>query len=341
VSFCILTRRQPIGGALTLYQFANALARRGHTVTVTHLTVGKQPAIRSLDELAWIDFADGIEHRFTTTDGALELPEADFICPPMEMPVDYGQPFDTVQGYGMMVSLAADDETIRYPCPKVCVSRWLLELARSLGVPAHQLDYIPNGVDHEKYRVLTPLEDRPLQVAMLYRNHPRKGPTYGLRALAEVKRRLPEARIVVFSQNPPVHEVPADAVLYTDAPQDVIVRDIYNQSRVFLCSSVSEGFGLMCVEAMACGAALVTTANGGSEEYAVPGETALVCEPKDVAAMADRVVELLTDDALRIGVAERGREYVQRFDWDSAGERLEGFLERYGADPSHYQQPAR
>jgi hypothetical protein len=56
--------------------------------------------------------------------------------------------------------------------------------------------------------------------------------------------------------------------------------------------------------------------------------------------MTDRIVELLTDDVLRIRIAERGRAYVQRFDWDDAGERLVQFLERYGADPVHYQQPA-
>jgi glycosyltransferase involved in cell wall biosynthesis len=240
----------------------------------------------------------------------------------------------------MVFPRPVEEASMRYPCPKVCVARWLLDLGRRLGVPDHQLEYIPNGIDHRKYRVVTPIEDRPMQVSMLYRHHARKGPRFGLDALAALKQQVPEARIVVFSPIPLSHDVPDGTVVYTNPSQDVIVDEIYNQSRVFLCSSVIEGFGLMSVEAMACGAALVTTDNGGSQDYAIDGETALVCAPKDSAALADRMESLLRDDDRRIRLATRGHEYVRRFDWDRSGEQLEAFLRRYDGDPERYQQPA-
>jgi glycosyltransferase involved in cell wall biosynthesis len=98
---------------------------------------------------------------------------------------------------------------------------------------------------------------------------------------------------------------------------------------VFLCSSAREGFGLCGIEAMASGCALVTTANGGSADYALDGETALVTEPGDVEGLAERIERVVCDDALRSGIATRGMEFVRRFDWDDSARRLAGVLEQY------------
>ena len=126
--------------------------------------------------------------------------------------------------------------------------------------------------------------------------------------------------------------------MLTDPPQDFIVNEIYNRSRVFLCASRYEGFGFPCVEAMACGAALVTTANGASADYAIHDETALVCEPEDVTAMADSIERLLRDDEERLRLARQGGEFVrQHFDWDRSAEMLETFLNDYAAEPERYQ----
>jgi glycosyltransferase involved in cell wall biosynthesis len=104
---------------------------------------------------------------------------------------------------------------------------------------------------------------------------------------------------------------------------------------------VREGFGFCAIEAMAGGCALVSTANGGSDDYAFDGDTALVCEAGDVQGMADRIERLLIDDDLRISTATRGQQFVQGFDWDKSAQLLEEFLQRYGEDPARYQgEPA-
>ena len=84
----------------------------------------------------------------------------------------------------------------------------------------------------------------------------------------------------------------------------------------------------------------MTTSNGGSDDYAVHGQTALVSNPTDVATMADHIESLLVDDDARMRIASAGREFVRRFDWDESARMLELFLERYLADPAGYQQPA-
>ena len=83
----------------------------------------------------------------------------------------------------------------------------------------------------------------------------------------------------------------------------------------------------MCaVEAMACGCALVTTANGGSDDYAHHEETALVCGP-DPAEMTDALARLAGDDPLRIRLATAGARFVERFRWETSAARLTRFVE--------------
>jgi glycosyltransferase involved in cell wall biosynthesis len=216
-----------------------------------------------------------------------------------------------------------------------------VEICRELGVPDTQAVHMPVGLDHSKYRAITRIKNRPAQVAMAYNSHPLKRAQLGLDALARVKRRQPKAEAIVFGATDPIHEIPAGVTYLTSPSQATIVERIYNRSRVFLNSSVGEGFSLPSIEAMACGCALVTTDNGGSRDCAFHGETALVASPANVASLAACVERLLKDDIQRARLAQAARRFVRRYDWDVTATRVEEFLEEYGAEPSRYQQPAR
>jgi glycosyltransferase involved in cell wall biosynthesis len=132
----------------------------------------------------------------------------------------------------------------------------------------------------------------------------------------------------------------ADWVRFWQAPDHpTLANRIYNESRVFMQPSHHEGFGYTAVEAMACGCTLATTDNGGSRDYAVDGETALVVAPGDPAALAAAAERLLRDDAERARLASAGAQLVRRrFDWDNTAAALERHLDAYVADPCRYQR---
>jgi glycosyltransferase involved in cell wall biosynthesis len=245
-----------------------------------------------------------------------------------------------IQGWQML-----GDEVERYayeaPCPKVCVAGWLVDVGRKLGVPANELVHVPIGIHHDTYRVTRPVPRRPLRVSFCYSSHPTKGPQLAIDVIREVKRAVPGVEVVAFGAQPPEHDLPPWVTYVTQPSPRHLVDEIYTTSRVFLCTSWVEGFGLANVEAMACGAALVTTNNGGSLDYAVPGETALVGPYGDVAGLSEHVIALLEDDDRRTAIACAGRDHVRRFDWQRTAELLEAFLESYVADPSAYGQGVR
>jgi len=351
VTFLVPSTKRTIGGVIALYEFANGLRRRGHGITLVHVPI-VDGHIEHVEDLAWFTFEPGIEHQIVDALDGHELPRADFIevtavelfagsngsaVRSASFPASAGLPFLFIQGFGIF-SADVDDRAFRAPFPKICIARWLVDVLRAKGVPPQQVAYIPYGLDLTTFRLVRPIEHRPPQVAMLYNAHPIKGAQFGLRAIEEVQRRMPEVKAVAFGNKDPLHRLP-DRVTFVKLPsRHVLVDEIYNRSAVFICSSISEGFGFCAIEAMAGGCAVVTTDNGGSDDYAVEGETALLCAPRDVAGMADRVEMLLRDDALRTGIATRGYESVQRFDWDNSARQLEEFLKGYAADPDRLRE---
>ncbi len=338
--FVIPTSPRVVGGITSNFYLANHLTRRGHDVTIVHVDLLGY-GVTSVDDISWFAFDERVENRFLPRADYAEMPDADFT---FVMSVDDGIPPDrnglpliTIRGYGIY-SKATDEGSFRAPYPKVVPARWLVDVGRDMGVSEDEIVLVPNGMDHAKYRVTRPIEDRPARVSMVYRSHPTKGAKFGLHALTRLKRKVPDAAATVFGNKEPDHEIESWITYRQDPPQREIVDDIYNGSAVFLTPSVVEGFGKPPIEAMACGCALVTTDNGGSSDYAIDGETALVCPPKDSRALADAIMRLLRDDDLRSAIAKRGRDYVARFDWDNSAATLERFLVDYGADPARWRR---
>ncbi len=104
---------------------------------------------------------------------------------------------------------------------------------------------------------------------------------------------------------------------------DMALRQFYNRCQVFVVPSNYEGWGLPSVEAMACGATLVTTANGGSDEFAIHGKNSLVVPPGEPSAIAGAVLRLLDDTELRLSLSDAGRRTAATLTTSRAGAALE------------------
>ncbi len=144
----------------------------------------------------------------------------------------------------------------------------------------------------------------------------------GIQAVARARHAGADFALVGFGVKPPRQPLPYDE-FHADPPQETLAR-LYSGCAIYLCPSWDEGLGMPAMEAMACGAALVTYDNGGCRDYARDGETALVARRRDVDDLAAKLARLVGDATLRGRLAESGRELITRsFDRDAALRRLE------------------
>jgi L-malate glycosyltransferase len=215
----------------------------------------------------------------------------------------------------------AVDATYRLPLRKIVISTWLREVMREkFGAEA---DVLVTPVDRRLFHPVpdAPRGDRP-RVLMLHHEYAWKGVADGTEAVARARRAGAHFMLVGFGVKPPRQPLPYDE-FHANPPQEALAR-LYGGCDVYLCPSWDEGLGMPAMEAMACGAALVTYDNGGCRDYARDGETALVARRRDVDDLAARLARLVDDGALRRRIATAGSDLITRsFDWDAAVARLE------------------
>lgn len=336
VSFVYPSSGQVTGGEAVLYELANAMSRAGVTVHFLH---GPKWGNRvdSLDDLPPI-CAEGIVHHHLVDaldDAGLPVADVVFGAPGFD---GLGLPATIVQGYKML-SEEWERQAFVAPGPKLCVATWLQEVGEEVfGVPPRQLLHMPPGIDHSRFRVTLPLENRPVDVTVLHHPHREKGWDTAAAMLVALRERRPELRLRVFGRRLTDH-LPEGVEIVDSPDHRQLAEEIYATTRLFVQTSRTEGFGLTPVEAMACGAALVTTDCGGSRDYGLPGKTADVVPVEDPAALADAVEALLDDEPRRLRYAEAGVAHIKMFDWDRTAGQVLTNLEAYVADPEPYLVP--
>lgn len=82
-----------------------------------------------------------------------------------------------------------------------------------------------------------------------------------------------------------------------------------------LCGPLTEGFGIVFIEAAAAGRPSISGSVGGQSEAVRNGETGLVVDGSDLAAVAEAMRQLVMNSALRARMGERARRWAQEHDW--------------------------
>jgi len=204
---------------------------------------------------------------------------------------------------------------------KLFVAKWLEKTAIDLGIDCSQSVHVPNGIDTTRYCGEVERKTRK-SIAFMYSRSPFKGGDIGISVLRTLAIMIPDLKINIFGTQEPPEALPPSVQYYRDPEQTILIEHIYGKSEIFLCTSTTEGWGLPGAEAMACGCALVSTDNGGVNDYATHGVDALIVPPGDKDSLTKAILSLLNDDHFRIRIASNGQAGIQGMTAEIAASRF-------------------
>ncbi|WP_431882045.1 glycosyltransferase family 4 protein [Micromonospora chalcea] len=215
----------------------------------------------------------------------------------------------------------------------------LTELRRL--APGVDVDTYHPDVDGTKVRERLGLADRPV-VVCVSRLVPRKGQDMLIRALPEIRRRVPGAALLVVGGGPyrstleklarqsglEQDVVLTGSVPSADLPAHYAAGDVYAMPcRTRNRGLDVEGLGIVYLEAGATGLPVVAGDSGGAPDAVRDGETGYVVGGRDVAQLADRVATLLADRDLARQFGAAGRAWVEReWRWETQAQRMAALL---------------
>lgn len=266
-----------------------------------------------------------------------ELPDADFVCATAvgtandvaKLSINKGKKLYFIQGFENWGSWTADavKETYRLEMKNIVIAKWLEKIVQDSGADCV---LIPNGIDFDVFNINIPIASRKGHtVSMLYHDQVHKGSVYGIAALEKLKERYPDLQATLFGVPKRPDDLPK-WIQYIQSATQPQLRQVYNQSKIYLCPSTKEGFGLTGAEAMACGCAYVASDYGGVHEYATDGRNVLLSPPKDVEGLVEHISYLFDHDDERIKLARQGYEDIQALDWNKSVDKFEDVLKNLG-----------
>ncbi len=223
------------------------------------------------------------------------------------------------------------------------VSRYTGDLLKQRGVGPGRITVVPNGTDAERFapcdatalRQALGVADRRV-VLTVSRLVPRKGIDTVLRALARTAAAVPDVVYLVGGSGPdrPRLEALARAEGVADRvrflgriPEEALALH-YNACDVFVMPARLdpphvEGFGIVFLEANACGKPVIGARTGGIPDAILDGETGLLVEPDAPGALAEAMIRVLRQPELADRLGRQGRTRVlAEATWDHVASRL-------------------
>ena len=197
---------------------------------------------------------------------------------------------------------------------------------RARSLPVQRIEIVPNGVDGETF---SPGCDWPADdgyVLFIGRLVPQKGAALLLHAFSVVIHRYPESRLVIagdgelelFLKRVTRYLGISHRVSFVSWQTGRELVEVYRRAQFAVIPSYYEPFGLVALEAMACGRPVIASRTGGLKEIIIDGVNGYLVPIGDHLQLAQRMVKLIGDAEHRRSMGEAARGRAAEFSWNKA-----------------------
>ncbi|MBD3390051.1 glycosyltransferase [Candidatus Micrarchaeota archaeon] len=210
------------------------------------------------------------------------------------------------------------------------VSKDLKRKAEDLGVK--EVVVIPNGVDTEKFsRKGNTREELGLEGKKVVLSVSRLAPKNGIDTLIEVfgkvREKIPEAELLILGkgdEEEKLKKMAGEGIRFLEPVPHEQLAEYYTAADVFCRPSRDEGFGIVFIEAMACGVVPVGTSVGGITDIIKNWENGVLVKPDDPNGLAMNLEKLLLETRKRKEMSEKAvQDAKKRFSWESISKNIE------------------
>lgn len=198
---------------------------------------------------------------------------------------------------------------------------------RDIAVVANGVKLEVNAEEPPLQKVAGP-EKRILFVGRL---HPVKGVRYLIQAMALVHEKSPDTKLIIVGagderyclEDLTDHLRIKEYVDFVGKVPHERIGDYLSHADIFVLSSLSESFGIVLLEAMVYGLPIVATRVGGIPEIIENGVNGFLVNPGDPQKMADKILQLLTDEKLAAKMSNNNQQKVTQYNWEEIVIKLE------------------
>jgi phosphatidylinositol alpha-mannosyltransferase len=195
---------------------------------------------------------------------------------------------------------------------------------------------IPNGVDVERFQRAVPIarwQDGTRNLLFVGRFEPRKGLLELLKAYRILRKTGCECRLLVVGSGPlgkEAHRYVATrrlrGVEFLGRVTDEEKAQLFRTADVYISPATGgESFGIVLLEAMAAGTAIVASDIHGYKGVVRRGREGLLVPPREPKAIAASIARLLRDDPLRVAMGDAGRERATEFSWERVTAKVDDY----------------
>lgn len=335
------------GGLKVMYEYAKRLSERGHDVFIyssiktnygasydkpklSLILKSLTKALKGRERPGWFNIPKTIRCKMIPYISDSYIRDADICFSTWwatayhisQLNLSKGVKFNLIQAYETIMTSEPESvvhDSYKLPINHIVISSYLKDIVTPYV--KGEILYIPNGIDMNIYRLIDPIVERNHRSLILrYSSSKYKACKYAVDAFISLKEKYTDLEVILFSSEKRPDGLP-QWMKYVYGSSNTM--PLYNKSAIYVSSSITEGWPLPPMEAMACGCACVCTNIPSHLSYMVDGDNALLVQPESTADLIDKISYLIDNPIQRIDIAKRSNLLISQYDWECSVDKLE------------------